>query len=189
MHKNISYIYHKNKKSMIIGTKICNKILLKKIHFVCVFLFINTLHGCTVMKDVGNKAMAIIQCSIELDNIQKYISFKENSPNLFNYVIEINFIGKNPTQYNISLGRYRFDLYANGKYLSSYDTQTPIQFNAQTHTPIQTKLLIAPGTTIGVLLKKLFDVPIEFKIKGTFYLKIGNFTMPIERELIKFVEN
>jgi len=158
--------------------------------YIILVLFIITLsNGCTVMKNVGAKACAIIQCSIELENIKKYISFTEPTKNLFNYVIEINFIGKNPTIQNISLGRYKFDLYANGKYLSSFDTQIPIRLDANSNTPIQAKILISPETTIGILFKNLFDIPIEYKVNGTFYLSIGNFTLPIERELIKFVNN
>jgi len=147
---------------------------------VCITLL---LSSCTFFKNLSSRALAVTQCSIELENVTHKISFKEKTSNIFNYVISVNLIGKNPTDVDVSLGRYKLDLYANDKYITSFTTDTPIKLSANSNTRIPVKLIVAPGTTAGLIFKKLIGKPIEYKVNGTFYLSLGAYTISIERQL------
>ena len=151
-------------------------------------LFVLLVTSCQLLKTTTNKAKALAQCKFELVDVHKKGSFTENTSNIWNYVITFKIAGINPTSENITLGGYKSDLYANAKWIGNIATDTNIVLKRNDTTTIFAKTIISPGGVIGILLKKLFDRPIEYKIKGTFYLTLGNFTYPIECELIKFAE-
>ena len=153
-----------------------------------IIILLILLSGCSLLKTPISKAKALSMCTFELIDVNKKISFTERTSNIWNYVIEVTIHAANNSSENISLGRYQFDLYANEKLLSKIETNVPISLKASSTTSIIAKTVVSPSGTLGVFLKKLFDLPIEYKINGTFFLTIGNFTIPLERQLIKFVD-
>ena len=158
-----------------------------KVIFLLIVLL--NLSGCSFFKNTYNKARALRQCSFELVDVTKKVSFVENTSNIWNYVIDITIHATNNSMENISLGRYQLDLYANDKWLSKIETDISIRLEALNTTPIHIKAIIKPSGVIGILLKKLFKVPIEYKINGIFFLSIGDVTIPIEKQLIKYIDS
>lgn len=156
--------------------------------------FVNTLSfliffsGCQLIKSTANKVEALTQCTFELADVHKKVSFIENTRNIWNYVIEADINAINPTSETITLGSYELDLYANNKYLSNIATQTPIVLNSNATTTITIKTVISPIGVLRVFLKKLFNKPVEYKINGIFVLQLREFSIPIKCQLVKFVD-
>lgn len=154
-----------------------------------IFLFFLSFNSCTLLKSSANKAKALAQCKFELVSVDKKVSFTEATSNIWNYVIQLHIAGINPSSENISLGGYRLDLYANDKWISDISTQVPIALKAHGTTMIVAKTVISPSGVFSIFWKKLLNKKIEYKIKGTFFLKLGNFTLPMEVQLVKIVDN
>ena len=161
----------------------------KRIIYFSVPISILCFTGCQLLKTFSNKAIALTQCKIELVEVEKGISFTEYTSNLWNYVIEITFAAINPTVENITLGGYKLDLYANEKFISKITTEKAIELKANKTTNIVVKTILSPSGVIGIVFKKIFDIPIEYKINGTFYLSLGDFTFPLETTLIKYKDH
>ncbi len=157
------------------------------------FLFIISsvifCNSCQLLRDTADKANALAQCKFELTGVHKKVSFTENTNNLWNYVITLDFSAINPTPENITLGEYRLDLYANDKWISDISTKIPICLKPNGTTLIEAKTIISPNGVLSIFFKKLFDRPIEYKVSGTFYLNLKGFTLPLQLQLIKYVEN
>ena len=149
------------------------------------FLFCNS---CKLLQRTADKAKALAQCSFKLKDVHKKISFKEKTNNLFNYVVTLDIAGINPTKENIKLGEYKLDLYANGKWIGDVASTVPIALRPYDTTMIEEKIIISPRGAIGILFKKLFDISIEYKLCGTFYLNLKGFIFPLQADLIKFVD-
>ncbi len=129
-----------------------------------------------------------MQCSFELRDVHKKISFTENTNNLFNYVVTLDIAGINPTVENIKLGEYKFDLFANDKWIGNVASTVPIDLFPNSTTMIEEKIIISPRGVIGILFKKLFDISIEYKLVGTFYLNLKGFIFPLQVNLLKFID-
>lgn len=161
-----------------------------KKYLLFIFIFSAFLFGnsCKVLQRTADKAEALARCKFELKDVRKKISFTEQTNNLFNYVVTLDIAGINPTVENIKLGEYRFDLYANDKWIGGVASKIPIDLTPNATTMIEEKIIISPSGAIGVLFKKLFDIPIEYKLVGTFYLNLKGFVFPLQVNLLKFVD-
>jgi LEA14-like dessication related protein len=147
------------------------------------------LTGCQIFKKIGDKAKVLIKCKFELVKVDKKVSFAEKTTNIWNYVIQIDIAGTNPNSENIALGGYKLALYVNNKWISDIATQVPLSLKANATTIISLKTIISPSGVLGVFWKKLIKKKIEYKIKGTLFLKIENIIVPIQIQLYKIVEN
>ncbi|MCX6325031.1 MAG: LEA type 2 family protein [Bacteroidia bacterium] len=147
------------------------------------------LPGCQIFNKIGDKAKVLIKCKFELVKVDKKVSFAEKTSNIWNYVIQIDIAGTNPNSENITLGGYKLALYANNKWISDIATQVPISLKANATTIITLKTIISPSGVLGVFWKKLIKKKIEYKIKGTFFLRLENISVPIEVQLFKIVDN
>ena len=159
-----------------------------KVFFVFVLFHLFSLTGCKLLKNTADRLEALSQCKFELIDIRKKISFTEQTNNLFNYVVTLEIAGINPTIENIKLGQYRFDLYANDKWIGEITSKVPIDLLHNSTTIIEEKIIISPRGAIGVMYKKLFDIPIQYKLTGTFYLNLKGFILPVQVNLLKFVD-
>lgn len=157
------------------------------------FLFIISsiifFNSCELLRETTDKAKALSQCKFEIISVEKKVSFAEQTSNIWNYVIRLDIAGINPSSENIILGGYKLDLYANDKWISDIATQAPIALKANCTTTIIAKTIFSPSGALSIFWKKLFNKRIEYKIKGTFFLKLGNFSLPIEVQLLKVVDN
>lgn len=145
--------------------------------------------GCKLLKKTADKAKALSQCKFELKKVDKKISFTQHVGNIWNYVITVHVAGINPTSENISLGSYRLDLYANDKLVTDMATQDPIALIPHDTTMIDMKAIIAPSGVWTIFWKNLMHKKIEYRIRGTFYLRLGNFSYPFAIDLARWEEN
>ena len=160
------------------------KFLLAKI--LLIFLLLNS---CQVIKKSAHKVKVLSHCKFDLVSVDKKVSFTQHVGNIWNYVIELKIGATNPDSENVRLGGYKLDLYANGKWVSNIATQQSIILKAQETTIINAKTIIAPSGVWSIFWKKLTNQKIEYKVAGTFYLRIGIFTFPIKVMLFKVVDN
>ncbi|MEI7801711.1 MAG: LEA type 2 family protein [Bacteroidota bacterium] len=145
--------------------------------------------GCGVIKKSSHKIKALSKCKFELIAVDKKVSFTQHVGNIWNYVIEIKIGAINPNSEDISLSGYKFDLYANDKLVSNISTEEHLILKADTTTIINAKTIISPSGVWSIFWKNLMNKKIEYKIAGTFYLRIGIFYLPIQVNLIKIVDN
>jgi len=156
--------------------------------FLFIFSTFLLCNSCKLLQSTADKAKALVQCSFELKDVHKKISFKEQTNNLFNYVVTLDIAGINPTVENIKLGEYKFDLFANDKWIGNVASTVPIDLLPNSTSMIEAKIIISPSGAIGILFKKLFEISIEYKLVGTFYLNLKGFVFPLQVNLLKFVD-
>lgn len=95
----------------------------------------------------------------------------------------------NPNAEDISIGGYKLDLYANDKWVSNISTQQYIVLIANETIIINAKTIISPSGVWSIFWKKLLNKKMEYKVAGTFYLRIGIFTFPVKVNIFKIVDN
>lgn len=152
-----------------------------------IFLFL--FSSCKIFKNSTHKIKALSKCKFELVEVNKKVSFTQNVGNIWNYVIEIKIGATNPNTEDISVSGYKLDLYANEKLVSNISTQEHLILKADATTIINAKTIISPSGVWSIFWKKLMNKKIEYKVAGTFYLRIGIFYFPIRVNLFKVMDN
>lgn len=140
------------------------------------------------LKDKSSQFLAITSCKFELTDVHKYVSFTQNTSNIWNYVVDFVITIDNPSKHQINLGRYSLDVFVNEKWLCDIQMNDEIILKPEKSTTLNTKAILSPNDAAGLLFKKLFDKKIEYRINGTFYLRIGQFEIPFTKELVKFTD-
>lgn len=153
------------------------------------FSFFIFASSCGLLRRSADKAKALSKCKFELIKVDKKISFTQNVGNIWNYVITAHIAAINPSKENISLGSYSLKLYANDKWVTDITTQTAIIIKPEGTTPIDVKAIIAPNGAWQIFWKKLLNKKIEYRIKGTFYLRLGAISYPFEVNLVRWEDN
>ena len=151
-----------------------------------ILLFSFTFTSCKLLKQTAAKAKALTQCRFDVVNVKQKVTLRENTRNFWNYVITINIDATNPTIEKINLGGYALDLYADGKWVGVIKTPVNIALTptAVTHIPIKT--VIAPNGAMSIIWKKLWNKKIQYRIKGTFTVKLGPAVLAIPMDVAKF---
>ena len=156
--------------------------------FPFLFLFLTiSFTGCKFLKESAAKALS--QCKFVLTKVDKQISFNEHVGNLWNYIITVHIAGTNPTSENISLGSYKLDLFVNDKLFTQMVTQDSIALTPHATTMIDIKAVFSPSGAWIVFWRNLLHKKIVYRIRGTFYLRLGNFIYPFAINLARWEEN
>ncbi len=154
-----------------------------------VALLLISLSNCKFLQKTADKAKALSQCKFELKKVDKKVSFTQNVGNVWNYVITAHIAGINPTKEQIGLGRYSLKLFANDKWVTDINSPSSIILIPENTTDIQIKAIIAPNGAWEIFWKKLWNKKIEYRIQGTFYLRLGTFTYPFAIDLVRWEDN
>jgi len=157
-----------------------------RLTLLCVIFIIS---GCATFKQQLKNIRGLSKCDFELDNIDKYISFKEHNGNIWNYVVSIDFNGMNPNDAQVKIANYKLELFVNDNHLTDLKSSDEILLAANETTTFNIKAVIAPSNALDILWKKLRNKRIEYRVRGTFLLKIGKISKPISLNLFKYVEN
>jgi hypothetical protein len=166
------------------------KLTILNISYIFLLLFCTiTLVNCQLLKSSTEKIKSLSSCKFDLVKVDKKVSFTEKTSNLWNYVIKLNIEAINPSNENITIGSYKLALFANDKWLSNIITEEPIRLTPNDTSIIIAKTIISPSVVLSVFWKNLMNEKIEYKINGTFYLKLGEFSYPFELTLLRVVEN
>lgn len=157
--------------------------------YLGILLLIHVLLGCSVLQDKMTNVKNLASCKFEIADVDKGVSFRENTNNLWNYVITLKFNGNNPNTEDVKIGNYKLDLFVNGKLLTQLTSPSRFILTAERSTPFEIKAIIAPNAALILFWKKLRKQRIEYQVRGTFYLSLGIFQYPINLNLFKYVEN
>lgn len=157
--------------------------------YLGILLLMHVLLGCSVLRDKMTNVKNLASCKFEIADVDKRVSFRENTNNLWNYVITLKFDGNNPNTEDVKIGNYKLDLFVNGKLLTQLTSPSRFILTAERSTPFEIKAIIAPNAALGLFWKKLQNQRIEYQVRGTFYLALGAFQFPINLNLFKYVEN
>jgi LEA14-like dessication related protein len=117
------------------------------------------------------------------------VSFTEKTNNLWNYVITLNFEGNNPNERDVFIGEYDLDLYVNDRLLSKITNSNPLVLKANGTTSFSLKTIVSPSGAFSLFWKKLRNKRIEYRVSGTFYLKLGVVRLPFTINLLRLVDN
>lgn len=145
--------------------------------------------SCRIIKDQADNLNALSQCSFQLVEVDKRVSFTEKTNNLWNYVITLNFAGLNPNERDVLIGEYHLDLYVNDRLLSKITNTTPLVLAANGTTPFTLKTIVSPSGALSLFWKKLRNKRIEYRVTGTFYLRLGMIRLPFSINLLRMVDN
>lgn len=157
--------------------------------YLGILLLLHFVMGCSVLQDKMTNVKNLAECKFEFADVEKKVSFRENTNNFWNYVITLRFNGNNPNTDDVKIGNYKLDLYVNGKLLTQISSPSRFILTAERTTPFEIKAIIAPTAALGLFWKKLQNQRIEYQVRGTFYLALGVFQFPINLNLFKYVEN
>lgn len=160
--------------------------MFQRILIICLLFLIS---GCATIKEQVRNLKGLSKCSFEINNVDKYLSFKERNGNLFNYVVSIDFNGINPNDLPVKIANYKLELFVNNNLLSELKSSDEIVLSANETTVFNVKAIIAPTDVLSLLWKNLRNKRIEYRVKGTFQLKLGLLSRPISLNLFKFVQN
>lgn len=155
--------------------------------FLALVFFFAT--GCKVIKNQAENLDALSRCSFDLVNVEKRVSFTEKTNNLWNYVITLNFEGNNPNERDVFIGEYDLDLYVNDRLLSKITNTNPLILKANGTTSFSLKTIVSPSGAFSLFWKKLRNKRIEYRVSGTFYLKLGVVRLPFTINLLRMVDN